>query len=95
MIANNDPDKPIVVKLREILLHEYKENTDCRSLIFVRTRDLAVSVKNFINKDAKLKFLNANYLTGANSKKEEGGELIIWRLHSTHIFLFLKIKICF
>jgi len=74
MIALNEPDKPIVSELRKILLEEYRKNNDCRSLIFVRTRELAVAVKNFINADDQLRFLNANHLTGANCKKELGGE---------------------
>lgn len=76
MIAENaEIINPIVNELKRILLREYNEKNDSRTLIFVRTRELAKAVERYLNFEESLKFLKAGRLTGVNASKDAGGRL--------------------
>uniref|UniRef100_A0A915KLL1 Uncharacterized protein n=1 Tax=Romanomermis culicivorax TaxID=13658 RepID=A0A915KLL1_ROMCU len=76
LIAGNAKEdrKQIVNQLKLLLLKEYEAKPDSRTLIFVRTRELALAVEKFINEDCSLSFLNAGHLTGVNARKDSGGQ---------------------
>lgn len=73
MADNPEIENLIVNELKAILLREYTAKEDSRTLIFVRTRELAKAVEQYLNWDEDLKFLNAGRLTGVNARKTEGG----------------------
>jgi ATP-dependent RNA helicase DDX58 len=73
-ISNNPRyDNPKLKKLNEVILNKYKNNPDMRAIIFCKTREMTMALKNSIEESSELAGLSPYHLVGANASAERGG----------------------
>nr|XP_022339462.1 probable ATP-dependent RNA helicase DDX58 isoform X2 [Crassostrea virginica] len=66
-------ENPLLLKLKQILIDTYKEESDMRGIVFVRTRLLAKIIVNWMSETDDLKLIKARKCTGAGAQNTEGG----------------------
>jgi hypothetical protein len=50
MVENNDDEhKEIICELRRVLVDQYRENSQSRTIIFVSRRELTIQLKAYLN----------------------------------------------
>ena len=83
-------ENPLLLKLKQILIDTYKEESDMRGIVFVRTRLLAKTIVNWMSETDDLKLIKARKCTGAGAQNTEGGIKVFY----TDIFVttFLSCK---
>ena len=86
-------ENPLLLKLKQILIETYREESDMRGIVFVRTRLLAEIIANWMSETDELKPIKAKKCTGAGAQITEGG---ITKLFCATIFVqeVLTFKSC-
>lgn len=60
--------------MKEILVDKLQDNENARCLIFVKTRELARALVEWMNKTEELQMLHAQEFIGQNASASRGGE---------------------
>ena len=66
-------ENPLLLKLKQILIETYREESDMRGIVFVRTRLLAEIIADWMSETDDLKPIKAKKCTGAGAQITEGG----------------------
>ena len=66
-------ENPLLLKLKQILIETYREESDMRGIVFVRTRQLAEIIADWMSETDDLKPIKAKKCTGAGAQMTEGG----------------------
>ncbi|XP_061172835.1 antiviral innate immune response receptor RIG-I-like [Saccostrea echinata] len=66
-------ENPLLLKLKDIIIDTYQTEPNMRGIIFVRTRELADILVQWMSSIEELKHIKAKTCTGANAKRSEGG----------------------
>ncbi|ESO08894.1 hypothetical protein HELRODRAFT_74403 [Helobdella robusta] len=71
---NDFYDNPKLELIKSKLIKQYKQNEDSRCIMFCKTRDMTVALKNWMNETEELKSLNATNLVGTNAPAYKAGQ---------------------
>ncbi|XP_060562666.1 antiviral innate immune response receptor RIG-I-like [Ruditapes philippinarum] len=69
----DEPENPKLVEMQTIVMQIFDKNEDARGIIFVKTRELAQALVNWMKQTAPLDTLNASEFVGQAASKAEGG----------------------
>ncbi|XP_074653157.1 ATP-dependent RNA helicase DHX58-like isoform X2 [Tubulanus polymorphus] len=68
---------PLMTKLKDLLTWSYhKYQSECRVIVFVKTRELARILEDWMNEDEQLKQLNAKFLVGQEMTKSKQEDVL-------------------
>ncbi|XP_053406754.1 ATP-dependent RNA helicase DHX58-like isoform X2 [Mercenaria mercenaria] len=69
----DEPENPKLLKMEEIVMRIFNQNEDARGIIFVKTRELAQALVNWMKETEPLDALNASEFVGQAAAKAVGG----------------------
>jgi ERCC4-related helicase len=72
--ANTNPK---LVKLEDMLIKAFRDEPTSRAIIFVKTRDLAEALVQWMRRRPQLKKLKPGKMVGAGASQESGGEFYV------------------
>lgn len=70
--ANTNPK---LVKLEDLLVKAFRDEPESRAIIFVKTRDLAAALQQWMLRRPQLKTLKPGKMVGAGPSVESGGAI--------------------
>lgn len=73
LISSQPDEDKLINELKRVLNEEYEKNANSRTLVFVRTCEIARLLEDYLRKDSDLKHINAGRLTGVNTRRVDGG----------------------
>jgi ERCC4-related helicase len=70
---DNEPENPKLLKLGELIINILGNDKHAKGIVFVKTRDLAKAISNWMNETDNLKQFNAKECVGQAASVDKGG----------------------
>ncbi|XP_048727213.2 ATP-dependent RNA helicase DHX58-like isoform X9 [Ostrea edulis] len=88
-------ENPLLLKLKEIIVDTYHNESDMRGIVFVRTRPLADILASWMNETDDLKHIKAKKCTGAQAQRTDGGMTKVKQKETIDLFRKGDFKLIF